>query len=539
MTDSPSPEGRRGRALTFAAAALTGALLLAGVGAMAARNLGYAGMWWDESASFWNSQGLSRYAEPFAARRGWRDVVRINRAENLDPGGHTALLHLWTLPGTGVERLRSLSLLFLVVSCAALGVLGFRLTRTSAFALAAAAVPLLFPATRYFAFEIRAYSMEMAGIAVAALLLALAAERPSLPRLALLGTALAAFLSSRYSFAFTVAAVAVALAWAWLHRGDALVATATRLAVVALPVTVAGSAIVWVTLRLQRWPDMREGPLGVSAPIYTRGAVLGASPDVPGVLRADLIAPAALPITLAIVLFLAWRCRGDRVSPSLGALYVMVLAVQAISAAASVIGLYPWDLRSRWSAYLVMVSAVAAVTVAADLTALVRSYLGRPGPPARLARAASCAGTVAAALVVALGAAAATSHRQSVESPFRTDVPRQLELLPFAALAEGSVLVTFYEVPVVRYLYEHGPFRGRPEYPRAFRFETGIEYGRQQPIDAAREGIRFVVTGMRLRQAQARLPGAVLSTAEPAGGFLLAVTLPTPLQPPAPDPGGR
>ena len=538
-TDSPSPEGRRARALTFAAAALTGALLLAGVAAMAARNLGYAGMWWDESASFWNSQGLSRYAEQFAPRRGWRDVVRINRAENLDPGGHTALLYLWTLSGAGVERLRSLSLLFLVVSCVALGVLGYRLTGAVTFALAAAAVPLLYPAARYFGFEIRAYSMEMAGVAVAALLLALAAERPTLPRLALLGTVLAAFLSSRYSFAFTVAAVAVALVWVGRRRGDSLAATATRLAVVALPVAVAGSAITWVTLRLQRWPDMREGPLGVSAPIYTRGAVLGASADMSGLLRADLIAPAALPITLAIVLFLAWRCCGNRVSPRLGALYVMVLAVQASSAAASVIGLYPWDLRSRWSAYLVMVSAVAAVTVAADLTALVRSYLGRPGTPPGLVRAASYAGAAAAALVVALGAAAAASHRQSVESVFRTDVPRQLELLPFAALADGSVLVTFYEVPVVRYLYEHGPFRGRPEYPGVFRFEAGIEYGRQLPIDAAAEGIRFVVTGMRLQQAQARLPGALLTAVEPAGGFLLAVTLPTPLRPPAPDPGGR
>jgi hypothetical protein len=224
---------------------------------------------------------------------------RARRASELC-GGHTALLHLWTLSGTGVERLRSLSLVFLVVSCAALGMLGFRLTRASAFALAAAAVPLLYPAARYFGFEIRAYSMEMAGVAVTALLLALAAERPSLPRLALLGTALAAFLSSRYSFAFTVTAVAVALVWAWQRRGDAVAATATRLAVVALPVAVAGTAIAWVTLRLQRWPDTREGPLGVSAPIYTRGTVLGAAPDLSGLLRADLIAPAALRIAFPV-----------------------------------------------------------------------------------------------------------------------------------------------------------------------------------------------------------------------------------------------
>jgi hypothetical protein len=529
------PDSRRGRAVAHLAPLLLGVVLAGGLVAMAARNLGYAGMWWDESASFWNSQGLSRYAEPFAARRGWRDVVGMNRAENLDPGGHTALLRLWTHSATGIEHLRSLSLLFLVASCAALGALGFRLTGAPTFALAAAATPLLYPAARYFGFEIRAYSMEMAGVAVAALLLALAVERPSLPRLALLGTALAAFLSSRYSFAFTVAAVAVALAWAWLRRGDGLAATATRLAVVALPVALAGTAIAWVTLRLQRWSDMREGLLGVSAPIYTRGAVLAATPDLPGLFRADLIAPAALPITLAIVLFLAGRRRRDRVSPEVGALYVMVLAVQVLSAAASAIGVYPWDLRSRWSAYLVMVSAVAAVTIAADLAALARSYLGRAAA-ARQTRFATAA-AVAAALVVALGAGAAVHHRQSIEIIFRTDVPRQLDALPFAALADRSVLVTFYEVPVLRYLYEHGPYRGRPEYPRVFRCEAGIEYGEQRPIDAAREGIRFVVTGMRLQQARARLPGAVLTAVEAAGGFLLAVTPPTALEAPTPDAG--
>jgi len=529
------PPSRRGAAVARFLPLLMAALLAAGVAAMARRNLGFAGMWWDESASFWNSQGLSRYAEPFAPRRGWRDVVRMNRAENLDPGGHTALLRLWARWDTGLAQLRSLSLLFFAVSCAALGALGWRLTRAPAFALAAAAVPLLYPAARYFAFEIRAYSMEMAGVAVAALLAARAAERPAAPRLAALGGACAAFLSSRYSFALVAAAVAAALAYAWRRRGDSLAAVAARLAVVALPVAAAGAAIFLVTLRVQAWPDMREGPLGVSAPIYTRRAVLAAADDPAALLRANLLAPAALPLTLAIVSFLLWRRRDRSLSPELGALYVTVLALQAASAAASALGAYPWDLRSRWSAYLVALSGVAAVTVAADVAALVRERRARAPATAPPARAAAAAG-VAALLVAAIAAAAAAGHRQGSESARHTDVPRQIDLLPFAALADGSVLVTFYEVPVLRYLYEHGPYRGRPEYPRAFRFEAGIEFGERRPIDAAREGIRYVLTALSAEAATARLPGSRLAPVAP-GCRLLAVA-PSPASPAPAAPAG-
>jgi len=515
-----------------------GVLLVAGVAVMAARNLGYTGMWWDESASFWNSQGLGRYAEPFAQRRGWRDVVRMNRAENLDPGGHTLLLHLWTRAGTGLAWLRAFSLLFLVAGCAALGALGWHLTRAAPFALAATGVPLLYPAARYFAFEIRAYGMEMAGVAVVALLVARAAERPADWRLALLGLAGAGFLSSRYSFALVLAAAALALAWTWLTRRDAPRAVARRLAVAALPVAAAGAAIVWVTLRVQMWHEMRQGPLGLAAPVYTRAAVLDDSPDPIGLLAANLLAPAALPITLALVAALAGLRRAAQPAAALNALYAMVLSVQGVSAGVSLLGWYPWDLRSRWSAYLVMVSAVAAVTLAADVVREARARLGRRPAGTTAARTVGAISTATAALAVALAAAAAAGHRQDAEALRRTDLARQIELLPALAPGPGAVLVTFYEVPVLRYLYEHGPFHGRPEYPLAFRWETEHEHWQRRPIDAAREGIRYVVTAWPAQALEARLPGTVLATVGPPGNRLLRVATSAPDTRTTPGSGG-
>jgi hypothetical protein len=197
------------RAVALSAAAVW----LAGIVVFAANNLGYRGLWWDEAAQFWVSQGLSSYSSPFSPPRGVRDVVRMNCLENLDPGGFSALLHLWGAGGRGLEWLRTLPLAAFVVGSLALGVLGWRLTRSALFAAAACAAASLFPAMLYFALEIRAYSMEMAGVAVGALALEYFHERPSAPRALLLGSISAGFLTSRYSFLFAALTLAALVYW--------------------------------------------------------------------------------------------------------------------------------------------------------------------------------------------------------------------------------------------------------------------------------------------------------------------------------------
>jgi hypothetical protein len=185
---------------------LVSALLFSSLIVLARNNLKYTGMWWDEAAQFWISQGLSNYAQPFESPRSVGDVIRANRLENLDPGGYALLLHFWTKCNRGLEWLRSLPFAFLALGMVGLGLLGWRLSRSIGFALAACAVPLLYPAAVYFGFEIRAYSMEMAGVAVGALVLVHGLERPSFRRLSLLGLVCAVFLTSRYSYIVFIAA---------------------------------------------------------------------------------------------------------------------------------------------------------------------------------------------------------------------------------------------------------------------------------------------------------------------------------------------
>ena len=509
---------------------------LASVAVLAATNLGYRGMWWDEAAQFWVSQGLSNYSPPFSAPRGLRDVARMNCLENLDPGGFTALLRLWTAGGCGLVWLRALPFAFFVVASAALGALGWRLTRSPAFAAAACAAPSLFPPVIYFAFEIRAYSMEMAGVALGAFALAWFHERPSAARSLFAGLVCAAFLTSRYSFVFAAAALAAAL---WHVRSrEAGQRVAFRFVVAfLLPVALIALPVWWVTLTRQLHPAMKGGPLGVSSPAYTRGAVLlhGAN-DLQLILR-NLLSPQALPITLAILAAVSVRRRvyarlanGSRrlqletIRERHAVFVPYIIGVQLISVVASALGLYPWDIASRWSAYLVALSAVAAIVLAAEARSLVLVALaGRTDavPADRRLRIVE----VTLAAVLALSASACLLlHRQSVESTRHTNVAMQIDRLPLAALGEHTVFVAFYEVPTVRYLYEYGPYRGRPEYPGVFRFETPAEWRAQTPFSVRSEGTAFIVSALSPADAQARFPGADVRPFGPEGSRLLAVS---------------
>jgi hypothetical protein len=516
---------------------LFGAILLSSLMLFARNNLEYTGMWWDEAAQFWVSQGLSNYAQPFAAPRSVRDVIRMNNSENLDPGGFSLLLHFWTKAGKGLKWLRSLPFLFFLLGSASLGLLGWRLSRSVAFALTACVAPLLYPGAIYFGFEIRAYSMEMAGIAFGTLMLLHALENSSFARLSLLGMTCAGFLSSRYSYIFFIAALCCAWWYAPTQRQDDLRTRARQVLLVLLPVLAAGIAIVYVTLHHQLWPEMRGARLGIAAPIYTRAFVLGASADVISVLYRNFLSLPALPITAALIAFLFLRrplytslarhgvgTELDRVRDRFEALYVLILAIQAISIIVSLLGYYPWDISSRWSAYLLMVSVLSAIILSGEITVVVRHLISLRTDKGVIERRAIQVGVLILLLIVAFGFHRSVLYRQAVQSRYRANVALQLSELPLASPGDRSVFVAFYEIPVLRYLYEYGPYAGREEYPRLFRFETDKEWRNRLPIDADREGIEFIVSDLPLDEVSARFPGHTLRRTRSEGSRLIAVS---------------
>ena len=174
---------------------------------LAKNNLGYTGIWYDEAASFWISQGLHQYSKIKEPTKGLRAVVFANRFANLDPGGYSILLHYWTKIDKGIVWLRLSAFIFFLVFVGFLGLIAWEWTRSLRFSALSMALPFLFDPAIYFATEIRAYSMEIAGIAVGTFVLNRVFRNPSIKNLLILGFVCAAFLSSRYSYIVFVGSV--------------------------------------------------------------------------------------------------------------------------------------------------------------------------------------------------------------------------------------------------------------------------------------------------------------------------------------------
>lgn len=68
--------------------------------------------WYDESGQFFISQGLNHYSEPLETRKGIVDVILNNSHYNMDPGGFSILLYLWTFISTTPIFIRLLPLFF-------------------------------------------------------------------------------------------------------------------------------------------------------------------------------------------------------------------------------------------------------------------------------------------------------------------------------------------------------------------------------------------------------------------------------------------
>lgn len=68
--------------------------------------------WYDESGQFFISQGLNHYSDPLETRKGIVDVILNNSHYNMDPGGFSILLYLWTFISTAPIFIRLLPLFF-------------------------------------------------------------------------------------------------------------------------------------------------------------------------------------------------------------------------------------------------------------------------------------------------------------------------------------------------------------------------------------------------------------------------------------------
>ena len=177
--------------ISLMASALPG---LAAVWAFGAWHLSSTSFWYDELMQFWVSLGVDAFGPPHTPSGELRDAIHNNAVANLDPGGFTFILRYWLRLGTSGTWQRLLPFLFFAAGISGMGWIGWSQRKSVPFTLLCSAVPALFPAILDYATEVRAYSMEFAGIVIGCALVDRLAERPSKRTALIAGTIFGFFL---------------------------------------------------------------------------------------------------------------------------------------------------------------------------------------------------------------------------------------------------------------------------------------------------------------------------------------------------------
>lgn len=440
----------------------------------AGHNLPYTGMWYDESIQFWISRAVSPFAAPHSHAGDLGDVLALNAGFNLDPGGFSVLLHYWMSVDTGLAWLRLLPYLFFLLGLACLGRLAHAWSGSAVHAVLSVGLVWLFDVLLYHAVEIRAYSMEFAGV-MALLLCAHFALRHRTPGwFFVLGLAAAFFLTSRYSFVFIVAALGLTLAsFVARDRERTMKSRIALLAWFAAPVIVVAGLILFLSLRGQIETWMGGSLVDQGAPQYVRHAVLADKPLHEAIALAlrNLFSWKGIPITLAAasaLLLAVPRLTGRESRRSVTVFtdgekqgLATIAFALGISIAVSALGFYPWDIDSKWSQYLLALSPVAISIFTSALFRHARENRTLPGASVPLVSA-------LALVVLALASLNAMRYRHIYWLDLRAP------LLYLSAVANGDtrVAVWGYEEPTVKYLFEFGPLRNKPVYPSGFAFKA-------------------------------------------------------------------
>jgi hypothetical protein len=460
------------------------------LGVFASWHLPRTAFWYDESMQFWMSLGLDGFGPPHSPPGSFRDVIRNNAIANLDPGGFTIIAWLWLKVATGEIWQRVLPFIFFLLGMAAFAWLGWKRRRSFLFAIFSSLIPACDPLILDYATEVRAYSMEFAGIAVGCVLLDELRLRRDVLSSLFTGVVFALFLWSRYSFALFSAAAFFALAT--ITHADTSISRrqgAIRLAAFAVPIAIAALAIFLIAFlpqyKIRMTPDQ-----GAYLQYFAPSTAAGQSWDsLLTMLALNLLGPYSVALTLSAVLGGVWLARRRKWSAmgkiSLDDAIVDLLSLAAITISALVWRWHPWDMAQKWSLWLHALSAVAVVR----LISWVLSWAASP-------RASALENDARLTAVVTLGILALDLHLAMHRRSGNNLVPA-LTFLERAAPTPGSIAVDTHWYPTLRYFYEYGSFAGSTVYPSAFRlpYWTG-------PKPLVAQQTRYLVTERTLQQAR-------------------------------------
>lgn len=489
------------------------ALALAGPLRYFWESLHWKALWFDESVQYWMSRGLHAYGPPSQAAGNLAAVLQENGTGNLDPGGFTVLLHYWLQVDQSILWQRLLPQIFFVLALTMLACLAWRWKKNWRLILLALVLPAAYPLLLRFGYEVRAYSMEFAGVVAIFLMADLLIARPNLSRCFAVGLLTGFFLSSRYSFVF-VALPACLLISAHLWRETASPHRCLlQLLLLLLPPLVAGVAI----LHFAFGPQYHARMVGDGGSRIQYFASHLFSFDEFGSslwrLAKNLLHPRALPLwlVLAIGLWLRRRSQGASWFPKGAGRIHYQIGLGTLLVTALLWRWHPWDMSTKWSSYLHAVSLVLALRMVVDVSnsALLTRLTG--------SRWEGRLQWLGPASITGFGILFLTF---SWETEFQMDAIRAY-LDENRPSEKQQVAVSIPAYPTVRYFYSDGPGKGADYYPEAFRTPSSgapeplvngttallIYHSKNEQLDHLKQGAEFV--------ENPRLPAGLLDVVWP------------------------
>lgn len=497
-------------------------LILLALFFLAKNNLDYTGIWYDETAAFWVSQGLYNYSGINEPARGFNEIILKNRWANLDPGGQVILLRFWTKFGKDLAWLRLFPFLFFLLSVAGMGFLAKQWTGSSLLAIFAMVLPFAYDPILYYAFEIRAYSMEVAGVIWGVFALSCVFKKPDTKNFFVLGLICAAFMATRYTYSIFIGSVCFAgLVFLLKTSGKTRKKIIYGSFAFFAPVVIFGLLIYCFSLRVQLAYGMGREYMN---PWMVHGKSFAQCVQF---FQINFLSKIALPMTTALFLFfvirplLRYRFFTNNTSPNnrpdFSPFYWLILACQILSFFLSAAGFTPWYITKKWSLYLVTLSMIAALLLASELLWFFRAHK----ESAKIRAMRHVRPAILIILLVMTGVL--SGHAASYRHIFKRDLAPAIEHLETLDLPNRSVFVTYYQIPVIRYFYEYGHYRRSDKYPLLFRFETKLEFKKSVPIDAAGEGLLYFLTSQSPEKISMRLPHSKVQKIEGVSRHLLEV----------------
>ncbi|MCM1336961.1 MAG: hypothetical protein NC187_07100 [Candidatus Amulumruptor caecigallinarius] len=397
-------------------------------------------LWFDESGQVFVAHGLHHTSAPLSPDGSLVDALRMNHDYNLDPGGYTVLLHFWCMVSSGSVWLRSLSLIFYLGSIVFACLVSWEALRDKRLAYGAG-LAVFAVIGGSFAYEVRAYSMELCGF-LYGLWMVLRLRKPRrLSVVLLMSLLLCFFITSRYTMVVAGGILSCFVLYdfvaQYLRKERSLKSLIIVSVVYAIPLLVTVAAIWWFQMRLQN-----PGATAVGYVIYVE----------PG--KRTYVIAAAMLFLLAT---LKWQ------TPAVRVVSLVFVALNLVVGTLGFLNMLPW-MNSNNKGALFMVVFNLAIYI---------------GGAALLQRAG-----VKRAIIPFLLLGYWCAEMTWISTTYRVgNVVRDKSLAPVISPVENIlsnsdnlVIIGTWAGPDLRYLYEYGALRVKAKehgYPVRFRFLRG------------------------------------------------------------------